>query len=50
MKDLRPARVAATVVLATLGFAALPVLSGAGADEPTEQVYGTVDAIGPLVG
>jgi hypothetical protein len=48
MKDLRPARVAATVVLATLGFAALPVLSGA--DEPTEHVYGTVDAIDPLVG
>jgi hypothetical protein len=48
MRHPRPARVAALVVLATLGFGAQASLSGA--EEPAQEVYGTVDAIDPLVG
>jgi hypothetical protein len=48
MKVPGPARVAALAVLAALAFAAQTSLSGA--EEPAEEVYGTVDAIDPLAG
>ena len=48
MKYSRPARVVATIVLATLGLGGQASLSGA--EEPAQEVYGTVDAIDPLVG
>ena len=49
MKHLRPARVAAVIVAATLGFGAQASLSGA--EEPAvEPAYGMVDAVDPLVG
>jgi hypothetical protein len=48
MKHPGPARVVATVVLATLGLGAQASLSGA--DEPSQEVYGMVDTIDSLVG
>ena len=48
MRYARPARVAAAVAVAALGFAAqaLP----AGAEDPADEVYGTVNSIDSLVG
>src|SRR4051794_30801672 len=47
MRQSRPARVTTIIVLAALGFGVQVAWSGA--DEPAE-VYGTVEAIDPLVG
>lgn len=44
----RPAAVAAIAAVAALATAAQPALSGA--EEPVDQLYGTVEAIDPLVG
>jgi hypothetical protein len=48
MKDLRLARVAALLVLSMLGLAI--EASRSSADESTGELYGTVDAVDPLVG
>ena len=48
MKDLRLARMAALLVLSLLGLAI--DASRSSADESTGELYGTVDAIDPLLG
>ena len=48
MRHPRLVRVAAAVVLATVGWGAPASLSGA--DEPAGEIYGMVDAVDPLEG